>query len=104
MVGEHVERTAFSEVAETFDSLEDGEEFSVVRSVFGLGFVELLREEGDWFPDVIDKRLNDGSSTSVRDHCRYGDLRVIGRKGQHDGIAEGLLSSDEGCVSVCCPR
>lgn len=24
----------------------------------------------------------------------------MGREGQHDGVAEGLLSSEEGCVSV----
>lgn len=47
VVREHIETTAFIPPPETFESLEDCEELSVVSAVFSFSFVEHLREEGD---------------------------------------------------------
>ncbi len=84
VVGVHMETTAFNEVSETLDSLENGEKFAAVNSVLPFGVVKFLGKEGSRFPSVVDELLEDSTSPTVRGVCRYGDLRVTGREGQRD--------------------
>ncbi len=98
-----MEATAFDEVTETFDSSEDGEKLTVVSTVLGLRLGELAGEEGERLSGVVNKLLQDSASPSVGDICCNGNLRVLGREGQLDSVAEGLLSCEESGVCVRSP-
>lgn len=47
---------------------------------------------------MVDKLLDNGTITNVRGVCHSKSLYVMNREDQHDGVAEGLLSNEEGCV------
>ena len=62
---------AFEVVSEVFKGADDGEEFFVMNVVIEFGWIEGLREKGDWVPGVKGVRLfedrAEGKVTGIRD-------------------------------------
>lgn len=55
VVFEHMETMAFNEVTKTLYNLDDGEKFPVVSTAISFSLGELMIEEGNWLPGVVDE-------------------------------------------------
>jgi hypothetical protein len=80
VVCEDNEMSRFQHMAEMFHSFVNGQQLAVVRALFLLGGVELLREEGEGLPGVFDLLLQDGTHGGrggVGDECKWREwIRV----------------------------